>query len=210
MKKNLITILSIIAVAAVITCGILAYKYSKVLKNNNPINNQISTTTEENLDINLATSTSLQNQVATSSDGVSWNLYKDAANNISIQYPTLNNVSLKPSIATSSKNDIDANGCLPQQTESGQIAKETIFKINGVNFCGSQNTGAAMSHRYNLYYYTFLHDGNYYTLTYDATTVVCDVYDFGSVGFQNCEAKTKFFPYLIPLIKQSLTTLQFN
>lgn len=199
MKKTTAFVLYIIAVIAIIGFGIMAYKYNSLIKNND----------HQNDDQIIATTTDTEPQNSTSTN-IIWNKYLDSSNDISINYPSLNNVDLKPNIATTSKKDLDSNGCLPGQLEDGTMSTDILVTLNSIKFCGSQITGAGMSHRYNVYYYTFLHNGNYYTLSYDASTVVCEVYDIGSDGFQSCEAKKKALPSLIPLIQQSLSTLHFN
>jgi hypothetical protein len=68
-----------------------------------------------------------------------------------------------------------------------------------------------LGHRYNIYYYTFLHNGNYYTIKYDASTIECGVYgEESDPGFQNCLSKTKTISLLISLIDKSVSTLEFN
>ncbi len=199
MSKTFSRVLLVIAILALIGFGIMAYKYNSLTKNNNYQNNASTTT---------------QNQISTStniSTSVVWNTYNDFANKMSIKYPSLNGIDLKPIIATTSKKDLNTNGCVPGQDDSGSINKDVVLTINGVNFCGSESTGAGMSHHYNYYYYTFLHKGVYYTLTYDASTVACGVYgDSNDPGYQGCEIRVSSLISLIPLIQQSLLTLTFN
>ena len=149
------------------------------------------------------------NQPATNT--ISWNKYTDSASNISIQYPSLNDTKLKPTISVTPTAKVDSNGCLPGILEGGAVSKDTLITINNINFCQTQSTDAGMSHVYNIYYYTFLRDGIYYTLTYDATTISCGVYGLPrDYAYQACETRNSSISILIKSIQQSLKTLRFN
>jgi hypothetical protein len=138
----------------------------------------------------------------------SWQSYTDPNSGITIQYPSVNGVSLKPSFAVTPAANIDTQGCLPGQLESGAASPDTVMTIHGTHVCQSESTDSGMGHHYDVYYDTFLYNGNYYTLTYDASTVNCGGYGGpGDPGYQTCQNDTAAIALLVPYIHQSLSTL---
>ena len=139
---------------------------------------------------------------------VGWQTYTDPLTGMSLQYPTLGSTSLQPTIAATPASSIDTQGCLPGELENGHASPDVMMTINGINFCHSESTDSGMSHYGDVNYYTFSHNGTYYTVTYDVSTVDCGVYGAsGDPQYDACETNNSSIGTLTAYIQQSLATL---
>lgn len=138
-----------------------------------------------------------------SSSTPSWQSYTDPATGITIQYASLNGVSMQPSIQITPSSSIDANGCTPGD---GTASQDSTLVVNGIHFCKSIQDDSGAGHTGSTYIYTFLHNGNYYALYYSAAGLNCEGYDTDSEQ-QSCENTTNSTNSLVQYIQQSLSTL---
>jgi hypothetical protein len=135
----------------------------------------------------------------------SWQTYTDPATGITIQYASLNGVSMQPNIQITPSTGVDANGCVPTG-----IGSDSIIAINGIRFCKSIEDDSGAGHLGSGYDYTFFKNGTYYTISYDASGLDCGAYgDSTDPQYQSCESRNGSINSLVQYIEQSLATLSF-
>ena len=138
-----------------------------------------------------------------------WQTTTDPATGIKIQYPSLNGMTLMPQITTASQSSLDANGCAPQQSGGGSAAAETLVTIHGITFCKSIGDDSGMGASGTTYVYTFLRNGQHYSLLYPVVVHNCSNYDMGTPGYQMCLSNNSAINSLESFISASLATLSF-
>lgn len=216
MKKRnmLVSVLSILGAIAILAFiiwyGTQFYKLKMENENyrrqeNQAINNNVATSTQ-----NYGTSTQA---TSTNISPIKWNSTTTnlGGNNISINFPSIGETKMEPQITVINKSDLDAKGCNSggYTTDPNiNMKSDKIININGVNFCQSYFSDAAMSHLYYEYNNVFSIGNTYYNIRFLLSVVNgCEgLYD-NAASVAQCNTLTDNTKTLLGLISQTLATL---
>jgi hypothetical protein len=219
-RNILISVLGAIAILTlIIWCATQFYKLKMENENYRRQESQV-------LIINNNSATSSQNQIETSTSStqinstnispIKWNSTTTnlGGNNISINFPSIGETKMEPQITIINKSDLDAKGCNSSGYTTDpniNMQSDKIININGIKFCQSYFSDAAMSHLYYEYNNVFSIGNTYYNIRFLLSVINgCDgVYD-DAASVAQCNTRTENTKTLLDLISQTLATLNIR
>ncbi len=166
-----------------------------------------------------------QNQTQTqNNETFNWPTYKSDNYSFEFKYPeTLNtkyaSFNIVPGLYPSASviaqnNDTNGNiinGCFVPAMDKEIAKTQPGIMINNMLFCLTTESSPGAGQLYNTYYYTTLHNGNYYTLDYVVHTLNgCSPYE-GTADYQPClDFFNNYGGIVMKPIEDSVATLTFT